>query len=253
MPFAAHRLQRIRHSAAPGRAAAAVAGVIALVLLARLVITVASPARLPLPAMGATAAAPEAARVPISDWHLFGTAGTSVRATTLEALLKGAVAVADPAGGTAFFSDAGGADRGYRVGESLPGGSVLTAVYPDRIELLHQGQRQVLLLSGASGDAGAEPMATDTASATDPAGPRVDPVLRSGQMLGLSLAFADPVLREQLGLRPDDLVTSVDGRDANDPALAGQLQARLARGEALQLGLRRGGEDFTLDLAARTP
>jgi general secretion pathway protein C len=254
MPALTDRLHNARPSPSIARAAAAVAAALALAMLVRLLLAVASPAQLPVTGerYRAPAASPEA--VALADWHLFGLATDTAQALPLASQLRGVAATPDPVRGVAFLTDAGGGDESYRVGESLPGGSVLVAVHADGIEILHQGQRRRVALSreGPAPEARRTPPpmpVPDMARAT----PEVAPVIRDGRTLGLNVAFADPALRESLGLRPDDLVTTVDGRAADSPDLADALEQRLARGDALRLGVRRGGSDLTLDLATRNP
>ena len=109
------------------------------------------PSTTPLvPAVGAVAAR---ASVSISKWHLFGSAGPSVQdlarsapATTLQLVLRGTLAEAEPREGLAVISDPNAGERAYRVGDALPGGATLDAVYPDRVVLLHEGVQETLSL-----------------------------------------------------------------------------------------------------------
>lgn len=254
MPAPFGRLPPLRPSPRLASAAAAIAGAAALALLVRLALTMASPAQLPVPPLrdGAGAGKPDATS--LAHWHLFGQADDATLAQPLARALRGVAASPDPAHGRAFLADAEGRDGSYRVGETLPGGSVLLAVHADGIEIRHQGQRRRVPLAAPGPEPAADPAESP---ANDPpqgiAPPEVAPVVRDGRMLGLNVAFADAALRERLGLRPDDLVTTVDGRAADSPGLAEALEQRLARGDALRLGVRRGGSDLTLNLAARNP
>lgn len=254
MPALTDRLHHARPSALIARTAVAAAAALALLMLVRFVLVVASPAQLPVSAERLMAPDARADAASLADWHLFGLRTDTAQALPLARQLRGVAATPDPARGLAFFADADGEDHGYRVGESLPGGSVLVAVHADGIEILHQGQRRPVLLSpDAPDDEARAPAPPESTAQLAFAAPEVGPVIRDGKTLGLNVAFADPALRESLGLRPDDLVTTVDGRAADSPGLADALAQRLARGEALRLGVRRGGSDLTLDLATRTP
>lgn len=231
--------------------AVGIAGAAALAMLVRLLLTLASPAQLPVPTEPALAGAGDPERITLADWHLFGASDDTLQALPLASQLRGVAATADPTQGLAFVVDADGQDGRYRAGDSLPGGSLLVGVHADGIEILHQGQRRRLMLSDAAvapaADGAAPPAVLPAAAA---AAPEVSPVVRDGRLLGLNVAFADADLLERLGLRPDDLITTVDGRAANSPGVADTLGRRLAQGEPLRLGVRRGGSDLALDLGA---
>jgi general secretion pathway protein C len=104
-----------------------------------------------IPAASADAAV--RATVSVSKWHLFGDAGPSVHdlarsapATTLQLALRGTLAEAEPREGLAVIADPQTGERAYRVGDALPGGATLDAVYPDRVVLLHEGVQETLAL-----------------------------------------------------------------------------------------------------------
>jgi type II secretory pathway component PulC len=254
MPALTDRLHPARRSAFVARAAATFAAALALVMLVRFALAVASPAQLPVTLPPSTSPGTSHDIFSLSDWHLFGLPADASEALPLARQLRGVAATPDPARGLAFLTDAAGGDGSYRVGESLPGGSVLMAVHADGIEILHQGQRRrVALAPEPAAPEPRIPQAPEPAAALAGVAPEVAPVIRDGRLLGLNVAFADASLRESLGLRPDDLVLTVDGRAADSPGLADTLEQRLARGDALRLGVRRGGSDLTLDLATRNP
>lgn len=254
MPALTDRLHPALASPFVARAAAGIAAALALALLVRLVLALASPAQLPVPVARDPAPAASADAVALADWHLFGLPDDTVQALPLARQLRGVAAASDPTRGLAFLADADGRDASYRVGQSLPGGSVLAAVHADGIQILHQGRLRRIPLSPEAAVPGVRAAVTDRHAARPRlAAPEVAPVVRNGRTLGLNLSFADAALRESLGLRPDDLVLTVDGRAADSPGLAGVLEQRLVRGDALRLGVRRGGSDLTLDLASRNP
>lgn len=106
----------------------------------------------PLPAAAVPAEGAQAhAAVSVSKWHLFGNPGLSTAqlarsapATQLNLLLRGTLAEADPRSGMAVIADPVSGERAYRVGDALPGGASLDAVYPDRVVLLHEGVQETL-------------------------------------------------------------------------------------------------------------
>lgn len=107
-------------------------------------------APLPAAAVAADGAKVQAA-VSVSKWHLFGNPGLSTAqlarnapATQLQLQLRGTLAEADPRSGMAVIADPVSGERAYRVGDALPGGASLDAVYPDRVVLLHEGVQETL-------------------------------------------------------------------------------------------------------------
>lgn len=113
---------------------------------------------LPRGDVAVTALAPAAASVAkravsVAKWHLFGTAGATVKdysraapTTQLQLSLRGTLAESEPREGMAVIADPTAGERAYRVGDALPGGATLDAVYPDRVVLLHEGVQETLAL-----------------------------------------------------------------------------------------------------------
>ena len=276
-------LHRLPQSPTAARAIAAALAAVLLVQLARVLALALGDADLPLPEIAPAPAA--AAREPLARWHLFGLPGNAPQAaseTTLALTLRGTVASPDPARGTAFIADAEGRDGVYRVGQALPGGGVLEAVYAGRVILNNNGQRETLALRGHRG--GTAMAGNDKPEAGGAAPPRLDggyltgglafgapdletqralrapdlelraeqgnilPVLENGRVIGVRLSVPDPALLDRVGLQRDDVVTSVNGITLDDPALAPELQKQLRAGGLLTLTVRRDGQDLTLTL-----
>lgn len=88
----------------------------------------------------------------IANWHLFGTsrfapgASGAAPATTLSLILRGTFASSDPHTGIAVIAGADGNERAYSVGDEVTPGAHLSAVYPDRIVLRHEGVDESLKL-----------------------------------------------------------------------------------------------------------
>lgn len=206
---------------------------------------------------------------------------------TGEALvLVGVLAGTDPAAGVALVADASGGQRAYRVGAELPGGSRLRAVLPDRILLERNGVEEALALLRPQGAApGPAPAGADPAAGLDrmpallgvvpqagvAAGGEVDwqavqrqiavdpaelarqvqvlPVFENGEMAGVRLSGgAAAPLVERLGLRPDDIVTAVNGIDVRDPARAQEILASVRDAGRVSVTLRRDGNTQTLNV-----
>lgn len=285
MSALADTLHRLPASPTAARAAAALLGVLTLVLLVRLLLLLVSAAQLPATPVGVALSAPSpVVSTPLAQWHLFGLPGsapTPASETALALVLRGTIAASDPRQGTAFIADAQGRDARYRVGDRLPGGAQLDAVYAGRVLLLNNGQRETLSLRGMSGSAMTErrPVSPSPTPAASPdggflSGPlamgapdfetqralrapdlqllaeqaNILPALENGRVIGVRVTVPDPALLDRVGLQADDIITSVNGIALDDPALAPALQNQLRAGGLLTLTVRRDGHDLTLSL-----
>ncbi|HET6632046.1 MAG TPA: type II secretion system protein N [Rhodanobacteraceae bacterium] len=131
----------------------------------------AAPAAAPV----AAAAAPRATALDVAHWHLFGDGNReqlqkqvlqAQRETELQLTLHGTFAHADARSGYALIADAHGVASGYRVGDTLPGGVKLAAVYADHVVLDNHGRmenlrlpRESLKIAPPAATAGAAPSA----------------------------------------------------------------------------------------------
>ena len=80
----------------------------------------------------------------------------------------------------------------------------------------------------------------------------VMPVLENGRFIGVRLAGArDVPLIAQLGLQPDDVVTSVNGIALDSPERAQEIARNLAAASALNVTVRRNGKSENLSAALR--
>jgi len=186
----------------------AVAAALLLWLAARLIwLLLAGPALPPvqLPPDPSLSASQPAAPVRISQWHLFGHASAPLDlskladqapATSLQLFLRGTLNESAPNGGIAIIADGSGADRPYRVGDDLPGGARLEAIYAGRVLLSRAGQTESLSLPRAalgSAAGGAAPNAPITPSAP----PGAAPAAASGGYVQSAGVFGVPSLESQ--------------------------------------------------------
>ncbi len=80
----------------------------------------------------------------------------------------------------------------------------------------------------------------------------VMPVLENGRFIGVRLAGArDVPVIAQLGLQPDDVVTSVNGIALDSPERAQEIARNLAGASALNVTVRRNGKSENLSAALR--
>ena len=220
---------------------------------------------------------------PVADLSLFGRPESAVAArgpvdapeTRLNLTLRGVLATGSPFA-RAIVAAAGGEELSYRVGDHLPGGATLDQVLADRVILQRAGRLEALFLpkdaeSGGSlssfersnGDAPSAERSADLDAQVrevrqrildDPTQAfsfaRVQPVMEGGKLKGYKLSpNKEKQLFRQVGLRPGDVVTSVNGIPLDDPATVGQVLNQLTNSSELTLTLDRGGRQETVTVS----
>lgn len=210
----------------------------------------------------------------IAGWHLFGKAEATAVArpapieapeTRLRLTLHGLIASDDPEQARAIIAQAGGEERSYRVGDEITSGVTLSEIYPDRVILERNGRYETLRLPRervATPDdeaalpgsaAGGELLARYRDQVLE--NPRslielVRPVphRENNRFVGFRLyPGSKPALFRELGLRPGDLVTAVNGIELDSPARGMQLLNDLRSSDSLAVTIRRGSEQIQLD------
>ena len=222
--------------------------------------------------------------LPLAGVALFGAAQRlpghveSAPETSLQLQLRGTLNDAVPEDGIAIIADGDGRERAYRVGDTLPGGARLEAVYAARALILHEGRREGLSLSRVQLQAGAAPgrpapaaaapsaapaapsaygvgpMAfgvPDLAGFRDPNLPDLDtlarevralPVLENGRVVGVRLQVGrDSDLLDRLGVAPGDVLTAVNGVPLDGPERQADLIRSFRAGQPVRLTIRRDG------------
>ncbi|HEX6833463.1 MAG TPA: type II secretion system protein N [Rudaea sp.] len=212
---------------------------------------------------------------------------TNAPATTLKLVLRGTLALPDAAQGVAIIADERGVENNYKVGETVTGGAKLAEVYPDHVVLQHDGtaeslalpkpeehapslpaQNQQRLASGPNassvppgfngrsaapgasvpkalpGIAGAEDLARQV---------HIEPVFDAGKLSGARLSGSGAVatLMGQAGLKPTDVVTSVNGTPLSNVTNPQQLMDSLRNAPSIQVTVQRDGKPATLTLPLR--
>ena len=179
--------------------------------------------------------------------------------------LHGLIASDDPARARAIIAQAGGAERSYRVGDEIGPGVTLSEIYPDRVILERNGRYETLRLPRER-MAGPDPGPAVQGSAAGSeilaryrdrvlANPRslielVRPVphQENSRFVGFRLyPGSRPELFRELGLRPGDLVTAVNGIELDSPARGMQLLNDLRTSSSLVVTIRRGDQQLQLD------
>ena len=232
------------------------------------------------PSPGVIAAASHVQRSPvdvaaITNTHLFGLAPAQTGAgdanaprTNMPLVLTGVIAANDPRDGLAILGPSAAATKVYAVGDNIPGGARLHAVLADRVLLERDGRVEALALPRQL--AGAPPPPSISAAPTQPVIERMrelvtrnpgiigdimrpEPVFAGGKQQGFRVyPGRNPEMFLQLGLRPGDLVTAIDGTPLNDPSRGEEILRTLGASSEAHVTVLRNGQqqDLTLDLAA---
>ena len=193
--------------------------------------------------------------------------------TQLRLELRGTIAATEESRALAIIADRGGSEKVYFIGDAVPGGATLHAVQLDRVLLRRAGRLEALRLprseetSAPRRAAAPAPRRTPTLSprtattiqevvSQNPASLteiiRPQPVFKDGRQQGYRIypgrqrqQFA------QLGLRPGDLVTQINGMALDDPTRGMEIFRGLADATSVTLTVERSGqvEMLTLDTA----
>jgi general secretion pathway protein C len=209
----------------------------------------------------------------VARLHLFGEApAIAARPVPVEApetrlnlTLRGVFAAVKPESGAAIIAAGNGDENFYRAGDPVAGGAILREVHPERVILERAGRFETLRLPEGSrtGMEFAPPEADvppPVGSEGDHAGlgdfrerllqnpqeafemVQVSPVMEAGRIKGYRVAPGrEPALFRRSGLRPGDVVTSVNGVPLDNPAQLNDVMRQLSAAEALDLTVDRKG------------
>jgi general secretion pathway protein C len=242
----------------------------------------------------AGANAPSTDYTAIAAWHLFGRleAGRPVEAapaplpvTPLNLRLVGVFFIersADRA--LALIAEGSGPERGYRIGESLPGGARLERVQRDHVVVSRNGRQEMLNLPKI-GDpnstpapapapepesapaSSVEPRVIDasvmaqrlrTEMATRPQALEdiafASPYMQSGQFVGFRLRPGrDQQLLRQLGLNSGDVITEINGSRLNNPMQGFSILQEVMSADQVSLRVLRSGAEIPLTFSLSSP
>ncbi len=193
--------------------------------------------------------------------------------TTLNLVLVGLYFATDVKQALAIIAPKGGDQDVFGVGDALPGGATVEEIHVDKVLLRRNGRLEVLKLvkdgklvtaSGTSsrrrsvaGNAARrvdyrsnrqlsrtlgryqEQLRKDPMTLSNLA--RVQPVRDGGQLVGYKLSPGkDPRLLSRFGLRPGDVLVSVNGIDLNAPEKMATVAEELANAKGVDLEVMRG-------------
>lgn len=216
------------------------------------------------------------------DQHLFGSAdvqsaSTSANApeTTLDLTLNGIAADVHQHVSRAIIT-AGGNQQTYGVGAQLPGGAVIKDILPDQVLLSLNGRVESLRLPKPAGGTGASaanpPLSPMSAMQPQPGQAersppanlgqlrhqvmqhperlldvvRAMPVMENGKFAGYRVFPAsNPKLFAQMGLKPGDVVTAVNGISLDNPADSMRILSKLKTSDQVSVTFTRNGQQQT--------
>jgi len=196
--------------------------------------------------------------------HLFGPpASAASRSGAAEAapplVLSGMIAAEDPRAGLAIVGPDATTGRLYRVGDTVPGGVRLHAVYVNRVLIERDGRLEILRLPHLAAAPGtglgqvpqtAEPVLSKQDSIGSLARMQIRTI---GATRGIVVyPSGNRASFYRLGLRPADLVISVNGTAFDNPAHGAEMLRALNTESELRVTVLRDGEpqELSVSLAA---
>ncbi|MES2488483.1 MAG: type II secretion system protein GspC [Pseudomonadota bacterium] len=166
----------------------------------------------------------------------------------------------------ALIGQPSGDEKPYSIGQDIVDGVNLQAIFADRVVLSRNGQLETLRLDkdkpGAefTGGASSEGVSSGQLSQVrqellaDPNKAaeyiRVQPVNIGGRMKGYRVyPGQNQALFTNAGLRPGDLVTSINGIQLDDTQKAMQMLTDLSKAGSVSIVIDRGGQPQTLNVS----
>ncbi|MBA1148452.1 type II secretion system protein GspC [Ectothiorhodospiraceae bacterium WFHF3C12] len=213
----------------------------------------------------------------VAALHLFGEADQQPRQqreapvdapeTQLNLTLSGVLYNEDQDAARAIIAGARGPEKFYRIGDQLPGGATLDAIYKDRVILLRNGRHETLRLPedregtavesyGSGSRQQSEPRVSAGGNESlsdyrqqlleDPA--KIQqylqgrPEMRNGEMVGFRVEpGSNPRMFQMTGLQPGDIVTAVGNVQIDSPDKGFQVFDELSRSDSVTLTVIRDG------------
>lgn len=214
----------------------------------------------------------------IADAHLFGFAPIQAAQTNtpdlpqsnLPLVLVGIIAADDPEAGLAILGENAAAAKVYAVGDNVPGGAKLHQVLSDRVLIDRGGGRlEVLMLPRQLQASSAPPPSTSMLQTETPIVDRMRKLIADDPGLMADIMRPQPVFAQgkqkgyrvypgrnrqafsRLGLRPGDLVMSINGTPLDDPARGQEVFRTLGSSSEAHITVMRSGQqqDLTLNIA----
>ena len=217
--------------------------------------------------------------VSISNAHLFGTAPVvqsaqdinSARPTSMPLVLTGIISADDPQNGLAILGQNAASAKVFAVGDNVPGGAKLHAVYSDKVIIDRGGVLETLALPRQVAP-GAPPPTASALTTEAPVADRMRKLITEQPSLMADVMRPQPVFANgkqtgyrvypgrnraafgRLGLKPGDLVTAINGTPLDDPEHGQEIFRTLGTSAEAHVTVTRNGQqqDLTLNLAQVT-
>ena len=215
----------------------------------------------------------------ISNAHLFGqppvekmvqSDGTAP-ITSLPLVLTGIISADDPQNGLAILGQTAQNAKVFAVGDNVPGGAKLHAVYNDKVIIDRGGVLETLMLPRQVAP-GAPPPTAAVLPTESPVADRMRKLITEQPSLMADVMRPQPVFANgkqtgyrvypgrnraafgRLGLKPGDLVTAINGTTLDDPEHGQEIFRTLGSSPEAHVTVTRNGQqqDLTLNLAQVT-
>lgn len=208
----------------------------------------------------------------ITNAHLFGAApaprqdAANAPQTSMPLVLSGIIAGNDPQNGLAILGPSAQNARVYAVGDSVPGGAKLHSVYSDRVLIDRDGRLESLTLPRQANPGNAPPPSAAVLQNESSPIERMRRVITEQPGLLAEVLRPQPVMEHnhmngfrvypgrnraafmQLGLRPGDQVTAINGTPLDDRDRGEQILRTLASSSEARVTVIRGGQQQELSL-----
>ncbi len=192
--------------------------------------------------------------------------------TRLNLTLMGILAGRGNDDSRALIASGSGEEKPYAIGDDLDRGVTLEAIFADRVVLMRNGKAETLRLNKDQPGSGVASAAqVDTGGATADAGTaatlgaardqilqdpsraseyiRVQPASVNGQLRGYRVyPGRERELFNNVGLRPGDVVTAVNGIELDNAQKALQMLSDLSKSSNFALTVERGGQAQTVNV-----
>ncbi len=193
--------------------------------------------------------------------------GTDAPVTTMNLKLLSVLALKDEKSklATAALGPSDTSIKVYAIGDEVPGGAHLHAIYVDRVLLDRSGSIEALLLQlrqGAPGVANPPPTAVSPAASVE----RVQQAVRDNPALINQVMSRQGVFRNsklagirvnpgpnarafaKLGLQPNDIVTAINGTTLDDQARSNEIFNSLSGAAQARVTILRNDREMELNL-----
>jgi general secretion pathway protein C len=189
--------------------------------------------------------------------------------SSLPLVLVGIIAADDPEAGLAILGENAAGAKVYAVGDNVPGGAKLSKVLSDRVLIDRGGGRLEYLMLPRQLQPGAAPPSTAALQTETPIMDRMRKLISDDPGLMADIMRPQPVFAQgkqkgyrvypgrnrqafaRLGLRPGDLVMSINGTPLDDPARGQEIFRTLGSSSEAHITVMRAGQqqDLTLNIA----